>query len=61
MTNERAIEVLNKHTACREAACNLNCDECKYNVQCEEVTEALEIAKLAIYRIEAKAELMKNL
>lgn len=61
MTNERAIEVLNKHTACREAACNLNCDECKYNVTCEEVTEALEIAKLAIYRIEAKAELMKNL
>ena len=61
MTNDKAIEVLNKHTACREAACNLNCDECKYNVPCEEVTEALEIAKLAIYRIEAKEEMMKNL
>ena len=61
MTNDKAIEVLNKHTACREAACQLNCNDCKYNVSCEEVNEALEIAKLAIYRIEAKEELMKSL
>ena len=61
MTNAKAIEVLNKHTACRNAECDVNCEKCKFNVPCEEVNQALEIAKLAIYKDEYKRETLKDL
>ena len=62
MTNAQAIEVLNKHTACRNTAkCEMNCESCNYNVTCEEVNQALEIAKLAIYKDEYRKESIKEI
>ena len=62
MPIEVAIEILNRHTACRnKAICEMNCDDCANNVTNQDVNEALEVAKLALYRLQTQQEALKKL
>lgn len=48
MTEMEAVDIINKHQACRHSECDLNCEACSANATPEEIDEALRMAREAL-------------
>ena len=56
MTEMEAVDIINKHQACRHSECDLNCEKCPANVSMEEVDEAIRMATEALICAQVYAE-----